>query len=116
MLVAAVCLAKGGSQVYSYVRFPEMLDNAPALITFATALTTGLELIAAYLAFGMQFFAFLALAAVVLIHLVFFPLGMVIDSNVILSSHYWRGFLISFLSNLVVALLAYASWKFSSSE
>jgi hypothetical protein len=70
-----------------------------------------LQLVATYLALNKPLMAVLTLVAVVLTHVIFFPLGVALASAVVLGPYYWTGFLISVLSNIALALLAYASWR-----
>lgn len=116
VLVAVVCLLKSTLQIVAYVHYPDLLVKMPPLAFFASNANIVLYVVAAYLAIQKPRLAALVLILILLIHLVLFPLGVVISRGVVLGVHYWQGFMISVSSNAVVALLAYASWRISRSK
>lgn len=116
ILVIAICLIKSAGQLTTFIHYPELLEKMPPLAIFAQAIVVALHLLAAYLEITRAFLAFVALAIAALTHLVLFPLGIAISSGVVLGDNYWEGFTVSVLSHVLVALLAYASWRVSRRE
>jgi hypothetical protein len=113
VLVAAICLFKSAAQIITFVQHPELPEKIPLLILAATVVIITLQAMAAYLTLKKPFLAFIVLIIVVVTHAVFFPLGAVISNEIVLGHNYWVGFMISALSNVLVALLAYAAWRVS---
>lgn len=113
ILVSAICLFKSAGQMVIFVLNPEMLEKTPPLILLLSGVIVISHGVAAYLALTRAFLAFLVLAVVVVVHASFFPLGVALSSEIALSRNYWDGFWISVLSHVLLALLAYASWRYS---
>ena len=111
ILIAVICILRAIGQVVVFVRNPDMLETTPILVLGGTVLIVALQVVAAYLAINRPFMAFLALVAVVGTHAIFFPLGSLISSGTALSYNFWVGFMITSLIHIMVALLAYASWR-----
>jgi hypothetical protein len=115
VLIAVICILRAISQVVGFVQNPDMLETTPLLVFGGTVLIVALQVVAAYLALKKPFLAFLTLVGVVGTHAVFFPLGVAISSETVLGPNFWVGFMITSLVHILVALLAYASWRVARS-
>ncbi len=114
-LLVIICLTRSSLQVITYIQHPDLFETALLLINAASILIIALQVVSAYLVLEKPFLGFLSLIIVMLIQLLFFPLGaaLAVMNGMRLSADYWTGFMITASVHAGIALLAYLSWRIS---
>jgi hypothetical protein len=112
-LIFIAAAAKSVMQIIGYARLPEAVVATLPLIFYTSLVMAALQLYGSFLALKKPFESFLALALVWLLHIILFPVAALIAGPERIGPYFWSGFLISSVSNIVLAALAYLSWWLS---